>query len=277
MVTQSEFHRVQNILKPSTGEGYKVENDNNFRPLSRFLICSQCGNMLTGYEAKKKHLHYYKCNVCHDVNFNANSTKRSSTPGLNDNFRELLTEIELKKIFIEPFKLQMKKIFHHLNTETIFLIAENKRTLKELEEKLQKLEEKYLFEDLKKETYDKYKNNLESEILKFSQNIEEMESKLSNHSDFIDKAIDVSENLSKYWGSGNSSTKERIQKTVFPKGLVIDTKKRIYRTKDMNPIFNITKGLSDNYDSGEIEKVSISTDLSFKVAGVGLEPTTSGL
>jgi superfamily I DNA/RNA helicase len=210
--------------------------------------------------------------VCHDVNFNANSTKRSSTPGLNDNFRELLTEIELKKIFIEPFKLQMKKIFHHLNTETIFLIAENKRTLKELEEKLQKLEEKYLFEDLKKETYDKYKNNLESEILKFSQNIEEMESKLSNHSDFIDKAIDVSENLSKYWGSGNSSTKERIQKTVFPKGLVIDTKKRIYRTKDMNPIFNITKGLSDNYDSGEIEKVSISTDLSFKVAGVGTPP-----
>ena len=49
------------------------------------------------------------------------------------------------------------------------------------------------------------------------------------------------------------------------------------RTKDMNPIFNIIKGLSDNYEDDKKEKVSISTDLSSKVAGVGLEPTTSGL
>ena len=104
-----------------------------------------------------------------------------------------------------------------------------------------------------------------------------MESKLSNHSEYIDKAIDVSQNLSKYWSSGDCTTKERIQKTVFPNGLVINPKNRTYRTKNMNALFDITKGLSSDWEDVEIEKVSISTDLSFEVAGVGLEPTTSGL
>jgi len=44
------------------------------------------------------------------------------------------------------------------------LITEQKRNLKELEEKLSKLEEKYIFEGLKKEVYEKYKDNLDSEI-----------------------------------------------------------------------------------------------------------------
>ena len=47
-------------------------------------------------------------------------------------------------------------------------------------DKLSKLEEKYIFEGLKKEVYEKYKANLDSEILKLSQSIAEMDSKLSN-------------------------------------------------------------------------------------------------
>lgn len=277
MVSTSDFFKVQKILKPSSGETYKVDNQDNSRPLTRFLICGQCGHLLTGYVVKKKNVHYYKCNVCSDVNLNANSTKRSINKGLNDIFNELLSDVELKKEYIEPFKLQLKKLFYHLNTETTMLLTEQRRNLKELEEKVSKLEDKYIFDGLRKDVYEKYKTNLDSEILTLSQNIVEMESKLSNHSEFMDKAADVSENLSKYWSSGNCSTKERIQKVVFPKGLVVDPKKRSYRTKDMNPIFDIIKGLSDNYEGDKKEKVSISTDLSSKVAGVGLEPTTSGL
>lgn len=38
---------------------------------------------------------------------------------------------------------------------------------------------------------------------------------------------------------------------MFPKGLVLETEKRTYRTKDMNPVSNITKGLSNNYEGEE--------------------------
>ena len=277
MVSKDEFFKVQNILKPSSGEKYKIDNQNNLRPFTRFLICSKCGNLLTGYVVKSKNVHYYKCNVCHDVNLNADTTKRSKTKGLHNSFQELLAEIELKKIYTEPFKLQMKKIFHHLNAETKVLVIEQKKNLKELEEKLCKLEEKYIFEGLKKEVYEKYKDNLDREILEYSQNIEEMESKLSNHSEFIDKAIDVSENLSKYWGSGSCSIKNRIQKTVFPKGLVIDPQNRTYRTKNINAVFDITNRLSGDNKGTKKEKVGENTDLSWEVAGAGLEPTAFGL
>lgn len=277
MVSKAEFFKVQNILKPSAGEKYKIDNQNNLRPFTRFLICSKCGNVLTGYVVKSKNVHYYKCNVCHDVNLNADSTKRSRNKGLHDSFLELLAEIELKKIYIEHFKLQMKKIFHHLNAESKVLITEQKRHLKELEEKLSKLEEKYIFEGLKREVYEKYKDNLDSEILKDSQSIEEMESKLSNHSEFIDKAIDVSENLSKYWGSGSCSIKNRIQKTVFPKGLVIDPQNRTYRTKNINTVFVLTNRFSEDNKGSKKEKAGENTGQSYQVAGARLELTAFGL
>jgi len=44
-----------------------------------------------------------------------------------------------------------------------------------------------------------------------------MESKLSNHTEFIDKAIDVSDTLSKYWGYGSCSIKTELKK-IFHKG-----------------------------------------------------------
>ena len=277
MVSKSEFFKVQNILKPAAGEKYKIDNQNDLRPFTRFLICSKCGNLLTGYVVKSKNVHYYKCNVCHDVNLNANTTKRSLNKGLHDSFQELLAEIELKKIYTEPFKLQMKKIFHHLNTETKLLLIEQKKNLKELEEKLSKLEEKYIFDGLKKEVYEKYKDNLDSEILKCSQSIKEMESKLSNHSEFIDKAIDVSENLSKYWGSGNCSIKDRIQKTVFPKGLVVEPQNRTYRTNNINAVFEITNRFTEVKECNEKKKVGVYTDLSWEVAGTRLERAAFGL
>ena len=32
-------------------------------PLKKHIICSECGKHMTGYEVKKKHLWYYKCNT----------------------------------------------------------------------------------------------------------------------------------------------------------------------------------------------------------------------
>jgi hypothetical protein len=76
-----------------------------------------------------------------------------------------------------------------------------------------------------------------------------------------------SENLSKYWGSGTCSVKDRIQKTVFPKGLVIDPQNRTYRTNNINTLFEITNRFTKNKEGDKKEKVGENTDLSWEVAG----------
>jgi len=135
---------------------------------------------------------------------------------------------------------------------------------------MEKLEEKYLFDGLAKEKFEKYNGRLEEEILKISQNIENLESKISNHSDFIEKVIHVSKNISKYWTSGDLTTKERIQKTVFPSGLVIDPQVRGYLTKNINTLFLITPTKSNKKKSSGIKKAGENTGLSLNVAGAAL-------
>lgn len=267
----------RDILNPDNSETYIVDNKNNYRPLSRFLICSNCGNKLTGYVVKKKEVHYYKCNVCKGVNLNANTTKRSLKPGLNNSFQELLNDVEMEEKYIRPFKLQLKKMFKYLHSETQEVLQKQKKLKVELEGKLAKLEEKYLYDDLDKEVYTKHKHKLESELFHNSRNISEQENKLSNHSDFIDKAINVITNISKYWGSGDIATKERIQKVVFPDGLVIDPVNRTYLTNNINTIFHLTKCISEGKDV-DIKKLPTKNDEeSYQVAGTGLEPATFGL
>lgn len=64
-----------------------------------------------------------------------------------------------------------------------------------------------------------------------------MQNKISNRDEVIEKYVSTTNNISKYWVSGNVNTKLKIQKTVFPTGLVIDAKNRQYLTKAVNSIF----------------------------------------
>lgn len=54
----------------------------------------------------------------------------------------------------------------------------------------------------------------------------------------VEKAADFSQNVSKYWLSGNLDLKRRIQKLVFPEGLVLDTQQTQYLTSKTNALFS---------------------------------------
>lgn len=267
MVTRQDFLKVNNLIKPKEQVKYDVGSFSNQRPLARFLICKQCGRPLTGYEVKSKGVHYYKCNTCSGVSFNANSTKKSSAEGLNDSFNDLLSKIELKQEFIEPLKMQVGKMFDYLNGETRELYNSLSSQNKELIKKSEQLEEKYLFDGIKKELYEKHKLRIDDEINQNNQKIAELENKLSNHSEYLDFAISASQNLSKHWASNVYAVKDRIQRTVFPKGLVIDPKNRTYLTKNMNELFVLISSISADTEGAENEKASISASLSYQVAG----------
>ncbi len=75
---------------------------------------------------------------------------------------------------------------------------------------------------------------------------------LIKKTNYIFKAIDVSENLSKYWSFGFCIIKNFLQKTMFPKGLVNKPENRAYRTKNTSSLFNIINRYSG--DSSKINK-----------------------
>jgi DNA invertase Pin-like site-specific DNA recombinase len=153
MVSQSDFLQVQEIIK-GNHHGYKQDTGNIHRPLNAFICCSECGNKMTGYEVKKKGLHYYKCQTCKEASINAVKTRRAKAKGAHDLFHECIDKYNLPGILGEPFKDQLKRTFETLATESgeEFIMVE--KELKKLQEDLKTMNRKYALDpDFDKATY----------------------------------------------------------------------------------------------------------------------------
>lgn len=277
MVSEVDFLRVQEILDKNN-VGYQVSKIDENRPLMGFVSCSCCGHKLTGYEVKAKGLHYYTCqNKCEGSTMNANSTVKSMKVGINDQFVDLLKTYQLDENLIPAFQRQL------LNTIDVFNIDNQdsekrlKNDLKRLEEQKDTLERKHIFEGLPKPTYEKYSSEIDNEISAKNQELQKLGLTISNHDEVIKKCISVSQNLSKYWVSGDVNTKIRIQKIVFPNGIEIDSKNRQYLTKEVNAVFAIIPDLSKETEGQKKDASSNLPDASVIVARARLERTTFGL
>lgn len=60
IVDEDTYNRANGLV---THSGYTHAGETPQTPLKRHVRCSACGCFMTGYEVKKKHLWYYKCNT----------------------------------------------------------------------------------------------------------------------------------------------------------------------------------------------------------------------
>ncbi len=240
------------------------------------MLCEKCNTQLTGYINKKKGVHYYKCNIC-NANFNAKTTVRSVNTGLNDSFKQFLGGIELKEDYVEHFKMQIVKIFNYMNAETLELQKTQNRRENELNDRLDKLQRRYAYGDLERDLYLKFKLEIEKELAEIAVKYNNVNNDLSNHLKYMNNVALASKNLSKHWTLGDYSVKDKIQRAVFPEGVVINPDKREYLTKNINSMMRIIPVKSRDSESLDIKKAGENTGLSCQVAGTGLEPMTFGL
>jgi hypothetical protein len=84
-------------------------------------------------------------------------------------------------------------------------------------------------------------------------------------------------NIHKLWQLGSLDVKKKIQKMVFPEGIVVDTTNRTYLTSNVNSLF-LAKSQFMRGSEGIKEKLPIKNDEeSSIVAEEGFEPSTFGL
>ena len=70
---------------------------------------------------------------------------------------------------------------------------------------------------------------------------------------------------------------QKIQKLLFPEGVIWDKENRSLLTKQGNEFFDLLFSVSDTCKNKNAQKKDKSCDLSCLVAGGGLEPPASGL
>jgi len=141
-ISERVFLDTNEILKKNTS-GFKQGQNIEQLPLRQFVICGDCGTGFTGYIVKEKNLYYYKCNK---ISCKCNRSAKS----LHSKFSDFLLNYQIKKELIAPLKEHLEYVFEYLTEQ----MREEKKTQKfkltQLQSKLDKIEERYAYGELKK-------------------------------------------------------------------------------------------------------------------------------
>ncbi|WP_370866493.1 recombinase family protein [Salinimicrobium profundisediminis] len=279
LISMKIWDKVQDRLDSSTRKaGYEKAPVNEHRPLTGFIYCSECGAPITSYIAKKKQVHYYKCQHGAGGNMNAYTTPRSLKPGVNDSFIDFLANLELDEYDRELLSNQILELTHEHQLEKKASSESLKKELIKLQNKLDKVNDKFFMSDSADETaYNRVKRKLENEIKSVEEKLEDAPQNLSNQENLLIKALNFCQSMSNHWASGDIHQKIKIQKTLFPEGLVINPETRQYRTNKMNRLISVIAEIARDDKDSKNKKTTRRGGLSSIVAGTGLEPVTFGL
>lgn len=228
MITKEVFMKVNEIVSSSTKYGvpHKMEDINI--PLKVFVKCSDCDQPFTGYIVKKKNLYYYKCRT--------NGCKcNKSAKFMHELFANDIEKYQIKEDLEEAIKIELESTYYEENKGN----AENQKILKsrlvELNKNIETLEEKHFIkEEMSKETYDRLLAKYRVEFNKIQKEMDDSAVSISNLKEMLNETSILCRNLRKLWQEGTVSLKERLQKLIFPSGLVYDKKNEVFRTPDIN-------------------------------------------
>lgn len=264
LVSKETFLKANATLKQfHTPHDYHKDDPNI--PLRKFVACAKCGCMWTGYIVQQKGIYYYKCNT-KGCKCNINAEK------LHVEFMQELQKYEVRNKNIDPLKRQLALTFENLNKSLFERKHDLESRRKDINDKILKAEEKYIEEDLDKESFKRYKQKCEADLAEIAKEEQQLQNPLSNSEKLIDFSFEMCQNLSQLWFSATLSHKVKLQKMVFPEGIEYDLENRCYRTKRVNAVILQIAHLARV--SGENKKRNSASALqnSAQVAATGIEP-----
>ena len=269
LISREVFLKIHNLLNTGV-ETRKYSFDDENLPLKTFLKSTVCGTPYTGFVVKKKGLYYYK-------NRRKGSKENRSAKKLHQEFLELLKTYTLKdEKFIAPLKEMLHFTFVNMNKEAI---EDSERLTKEvsaIEIKLDRLEERYVFEEINKSQYDKFRTKLLTEVNEKKKNLTLNSFDSSNLKKSINLALKYALNLPLLWSSGDIETKRKLQYMVFPDGLGYDFQNKRVQTFRVNSIFAQIACLSDKLGQNKNGNFQNKIENSRLVTTTGFKPVTAG-
>ena len=169
---------------------------------------------------------------------------------LNQKFKNFLSQFEyknvyenrLKKLIIEEFR---KKIANNIEENT-----QLKKKLSETKNKLEKIEERYVTDEISLEIFDKFSKKYKEDIQKIDENLSKRGFESSNLEKAAVKGLKIAQNISQLWDSADFDNKRKLQLLVFPEGIMYSKQKDRVRTNRINSLFQsiplLTMAFSEN-------------------------------
>ncbi len=236
LITREMFLKVNGILAEKK-LGLQTHKERPEIALKRFVKCEACNQPMRGYIAKNCDTPYYKCNtVGCKCNRNANE--------VNEKFIGLVNGYHVNVKYDSLIRHQLKNTFTLMNKSVEANLKATKAKTDEMNRKIERLEERYILEEISSELYGKYKQKFEAEKDEIEGQIKRNAIDMSKLDDYIDFTLNLSENLSKMWASSDYTQRQELQKTFFPQGITYNRKKDECRSIEVNDFLKETAELS---------------------------------
>lgn len=227
IIDESTWWRCQAILNEKKGRSHITYNENV--PLRGALRC-HCYKLLTAGNSRSKSGKYYWYYNCQEHRApSINATK------IHQQFTELLQELSFPKIMIDYLQ---NKIIEGLNTA---LADKNKELdatrmhLKNITQKIESLEEKYLNDDIEKETYFNWKKKLQQQRFEYIETISNLQLPIGQVWQRYNKMLNQLSDLNLIFQNAPIQGKHAFISTVFDNKLYYQD--GTYRTPYLLPLF----------------------------------------
>ena len=263
LVDIKTFMRVQDILNGNPIAGVPKVSRHDEVPLKTFACDEASRKAFTGYQTKG--IWYYK-------------TKDGPTPVnvnakyLNGAFTSLLSQYEykpqLRKKIEAAMSAKLKQRLAGVARDATLI----KKKIAEKKALLEKIEHKFITDQISDDIYQKHSEKIQKEITALSKETDMSQMDGSNLELAVSKCLTIAQNLSQAWVSAEYEQKQRLQKLVFPEGILYSKQKGVVRTPRVNSLFEAIPLLAD--DSSKNKKADSSKNrLQFnKVPKTGFEP-----
>ncbi len=262
LITRQMFLKV-NGLQAQNAHGYTQVKEDEELPLRHHIKCGSCRKPLTGYEMKKKGIHYYKCNTI-GCKLNRNAGK------LHNLYEGFLAELEVDPRYLPKLAEIMEETNYKLTEESR---AEEKRLQTqhtELKKRLDVIERRYAFGEIEKDMFVKYSSELKTELLEIEQNLEKCAPALSNPKEFIKMGLEKAVTISQSWSKANVQGRKQLQAMMFPEGVYFDREMEGYRTTRVNGFFALSSQIQGFLVEKEKGKSDQNNHFSLSVVRRGL-------
>ncbi len=264
LVSRSVFLKIHDLLSVrASGKAYNSEDEH--LPLKTFMKSLHCKSPYTGYIVRSKNLYYYK-------NRRKGSKENRSAKKMHATFLDFLKDYQLSdEKYIAPLKELIYANYMEQNAEKLQDKINTEKELVEIDKKLERLEERYVFEEITKAQYDKFKEKMTSKRREIEQETSGNKFNSSNLKKAINKALEYSLNLPSLWESGTVEVKRLIQYMVFPEGVYYDFKNHRVRTFRVNSIFSSIATISGEMSGNKKENYHKNYDNSLEVESERIE------
>ncbi|CAN5752567.1 recombinase family protein [soil metagenome] len=268
LISEELFINANNIQHSNPRAGIPKFQKNDELPLKVFVKDDNSSSPFTGYINKKKKLAYYKSR-------DKGTAVNVSAKSLNALFRDLINDYKYDK----QFRSQLRNALHHLLegkiSEQIVDEKQNKKRIKELRNSINKLEERFVLDEINKEQFEKFSKKFQAEIAILEKESADTSGISSNLEIALDKGLEIAENIGDLWENSSFEAKQKLQYLVFPEGVTYNKENGKVRTTKVNSLFAAIPLLSSRLSEQREDKLKKNLALASNVENSGFEPLTS--